>query len=195
MYAVVQQGGHQYRVAPGDRLMVDQLDAPVGSVVALAPVLLVQDDSRFQAGAPAVEGARVAARVVAHRFAKKIRVFTFKPKKRHRRTQGYRSHVTELQIEALLAAGEPLPVNGAAATETAPAPARRPRARRAAAGAAAPEVEQEAVPAAAAAAEPDAAAAAEPAADAAAARPARRRTRRPAAEPQGEAGDAQPEET
>jgi large subunit ribosomal protein L21 len=183
MYAIVQQGGHQYRVAPGDRLVVEQLDAPVGSVVALAPVLLVQDDSRFAAGAPAVEGARVAARVVAHRFAKKIRVFTFKAKKRHRRTQGYRSHITELRIEALLAAGEPLPRSAAATPEAAPAPAPRPRTRRPAAVAV-----EEAAPAAGAASEPQTGIAAEPAAEA---RPARRRTRRAAAEPEDQAGGSE----
>jgi large subunit ribosomal protein L21 len=110
MYAIVQQGGHQYRVSPGDRLVVDRLDAEIGSVVALEPVLLLQGEAgEATLGSPVVDGARVAAVVVAHAKGRKLRVFKYKPKKRYRRTHGHRSHLTELRIEALLAAGEPLP--------------------------------------------------------------------------------------
>lgn len=118
MYAIVQQGGHQYRVSPGDRLVVDRLEAEVGSVIALEPVLLLQGESGDATlGAPAVDGARVAAVIVAHTKGRKLRVFKYKPKKRYRRTQGHRSLLTELRIEALLAAGEPLPKAAAAAPE------------------------------------------------------------------------------
>ena len=148
MYAIVQQGGHQYRVTPGDRLLVDQLDAPVGSMVALEPVLLVQDDGGASVGTPTVEGARIAALVVSHRLGGKIRVFKYKPKKRYRRTHGHRSRLTELRIEALLGAGDPLPAppDEAAAeaelAEAAPAeekPAKTRRAPRRKAEAEAPE--------------------------------------------------------
>ena len=120
MYAIVQQGGHQYRVTPGDRLLVDQLDAPVGSMVALEPVLLVQDDDGARVGTPTVEGARIAALVVSHRLGGKIRVFKYKPKKRYRRTHGHRSRLTELRVEALVAAGDPLPEPPEAAPAAAP---------------------------------------------------------------------------
>jgi large subunit ribosomal protein L21 len=109
MYAILQQSGHQYRVSPGDRLVVDRLAAEVGSMVALEPVVLVAGDDGTQVGTPVVDGARVAAVVVSHRKGAKIRVFKYKPKKRYRRTHGHRSHLTELRIEAVLAAGEPLP--------------------------------------------------------------------------------------
>lgn len=110
MYAILQQSGHQYRVSPGDRLLVDRLTAEVGTVVALEPVVLVQgDEGSPQVGTPTVEGARVAAVVVSHRKGGKIRVFKYKPKKHYRRTHGHRSLLTELRVEALLAAGDPLP--------------------------------------------------------------------------------------
>jgi large subunit ribosomal protein L21 len=128
MYAIVEQGGHQYRIAPGDRLVVDRLSAEVGSVVALQPVLFLEDGDSAVVGTPAVEGARVAALVVAHRLGNKLRVFKYKPKKRHRRTHGHRSRITELRIEALLAKGEPLP-EAPVAAEKAPAPARPARRR------------------------------------------------------------------
>jgi large subunit ribosomal protein L21 len=122
MYAIVQQGGHQYRVAPGDRLLVDQLTAEVGDVVALAPVLVVQNDAGTTVGTPVVDGARVAAVVVAHRRGTKLRVFKYKPKKRYRRTRGHRSRLTELRIEALLDKGQPLPKAAAAPATKEPSP-------------------------------------------------------------------------
>jgi large subunit ribosomal protein L21 len=154
MYAILQQSGHQYRVSPGDRLVIDRLTAEVGSVIALEPVVLVQNDDGTQVGTPVVEGARVAAVVVSHRKGAKIRVFKFKAKKRYRRTHGHRSLLTELRVEAVLAAGEPLPK--AKVTEAKPdaAPAKRSRARSKTAAAEAPAavVETDEAPAAAAAA-------------------------------------------
>lgn len=155
MYAILQQSGHQYRVSPGDRLVVDRLAAEVGSVVALEPVVLVAGDDGTQIGSPVVDGVRVAAVVVSHRKGAKIRVFKYKPKKRYRRTHGHRSHLTELRVEAVLAAGEPLPEPKPAAEKPAPkakakaeAPAAekpsRSRARAKAPEAEAPAAEEEA---------------------------------------------------
>lgn len=143
MYAILQQSGHQYRVSPGDRLLVDRLSAEVGSVVALEPVVLVQNDDGTQVGTPVVDGARVAAVVVSHRKGAKLRVFKFKPKKHYRRTHGHRSLLTELRVEALLAAGEPLPAAPApAAKAEVPAPATaRTRSRAKAQPVAEPEAE------------------------------------------------------
>lgn len=149
VYAVVRHGGHQYRVTPGDRLLVDRLPAEVGAVVGLEPVILLADADGVAVDAASLEGIRIAATVAGHRRGKKIRVFTFKPKKRHRRTLGFRADLTELVVDRFLAKGEPLPepveiaepeveeVQPAAAEEVVepatagPAPARRraPRAR------------------------------------------------------------------
>jgi large subunit ribosomal protein L21 len=123
MYAILEQGGHQYRVSPGDRLVIDRLDAEVGEVIALEPVLVVSDGAATTLGSPQVEGARVAAVVVGHTKGRKLRVFKYKPKKRYRRTMGHRSLLTELRIEALLAKGDPLPKRPDAARKSAPAPA------------------------------------------------------------------------
>lgn len=104
MYAILKHGGHQYRVAAGDRLLVDRLTAEVGARVTLEPVLLVADGDSAEVGAGTVASARVIATVVAHRRGRKLRVFTYKPKKRHRRTLGYRSQLTELVIEEVASA-------------------------------------------------------------------------------------------
>jgi len=133
MYAILQQSGHQYRVSPGDRLVVDRLEAEVGSVVALEPVVLVQGDGGTQVGTPVVDGVRVAAVVVAHSKGGKIRVFKYKPKKHYRRTHGHRSLLTELRVEAVLAKGEKLPepkvVEPKPAAEAKPAAKSRGRTR------------------------------------------------------------------
>ena len=105
MYAILKHGGHQYRVSPGDRLLVDRLVADVGSRVTLEPVLLVADGDAADVGAGAAAGAQVTATVVAHRRGRKLRVFTYKPKKRRRRTLGYRSQLTELLIEEVSSPG------------------------------------------------------------------------------------------
>ncbi|MGH7685718.1 MAG: 50S ribosomal protein L21 [Candidatus Dormibacteria bacterium] len=104
MYAILKHGGHQYRVAAGDRLLVDRLAVEIGSKVTLEPVLFVADGDKAEVGAGAVAGAKVVATVVAHRRGRKLRVFTFKPKKRHRRTLGHRSELTELVVEEVATA-------------------------------------------------------------------------------------------
>ena len=165
MYAIVQQGGHQYRLPPGDLVLVDRLPAEVGSMITLEPVLLLGDTDGSSSGPDAARGARVAAVVIGHRLGRKLRVFKYKPKKRYRRTHGHRSRYTELRVEALLAAGEPLPTpkpvveKAAAAASDEEAPRRRRAARPApevaapaepvsstpeAAGTAGPEVDEEA---------------------------------------------------
>jgi large subunit ribosomal protein L21 len=109
LYAVVRHGGHQYRVRPGDRLLVDRIPSEVGSVVGLEPVLLLADSDGVQVETAILEGVRIAATVAGHRRGRKLRVFTFKPKKRHRRTLGFRAELTELVVDRFLAKGEPLP--------------------------------------------------------------------------------------
>ena len=151
MYAIVQQGGHQYRLAPGDRFLVDRMAAEVGSMITLEPVLLLGDADGPTSGLEAAKGARVAAVVVGHRLGRKLRVFKYKPKKRYRRTHGHRSRLTELRVEALLTAGQPLPTL-APPVEAAPAPAEEAPApkRRRAPKAAAPAAAEPEAPAAAA---------------------------------------------
>lgn len=120
MYAILSHGGRQYRVSAGDRLVVDRLDAPVGSVVALEPVLLTGGDGKTALGKD-LDGLRVAVTVVAHRRGEKLRIFKYKAKKRSRKMAGYRSDLTELRVESILAKGAALP----SAT-----PAAEPRPRR-----------------------------------------------------------------
>ncbi len=102
MYAILKLGGHQYRVTSGDRLLIDRIPAEVGATITLEHVLLVGDDAGSESSTEKLADTRVTATVVAHRRGKKLRVFTYKPKKRRRRTLGHRSQLTELRVEDVL---------------------------------------------------------------------------------------------
>jgi len=99
MYAVVSTGGKQYKVAPGDRLRVEKIEAGVGDTVELDQVRLISDDSGMVLDADALSSAKVLARVVDQDRHKKIRVFKYKRRKNYRRTRGHRQDYTELQIQ------------------------------------------------------------------------------------------------
>lgn len=99
--AVVVSGGKQYRVAPGDRILVDRLAAEPGSSVKLDRVLLVHDGSDIKVGAPAVDGIDVDARVLAHSRGPRIETLRYKSKKRVRVHRGGRADYTALEILAV----------------------------------------------------------------------------------------------
>ena len=99
--AVVVSGGKQYRVAPGDRILVDRIAAEPGSSVKLGRVLLLSDQSGVKVGNPAVDGLDVDAKVIAHRRGPRIESIRYKSKKRVRVHRGGRAHLTALEIIAV----------------------------------------------------------------------------------------------
>ena len=101
MYAIVKTGGKQYKVAQGDVLFVEKLEANEGDVVTLDQVLAVAGENGLTVGAPVVEGATVTAKVVAQGKAKKVIVYKYKAKKDYRRKQGHRQPYTKLVIESI----------------------------------------------------------------------------------------------
>ncbi|HEU5393773.1 MAG TPA: 50S ribosomal protein L21 [Candidatus Methylomirabilis sp.] len=98
MYAVLETGGKQYRVSPGDLLTVERLGGEPGSPVRFERVLLVAEEDRVTVGTPTVPGASVAGEVVRQGRARKIIVFKFKRRKKYRRTQGHRQAQTIVRI-------------------------------------------------------------------------------------------------
>lgn len=103
MYAVIQTGGKQYRVAEGDRLRVEKLAAEAGEHVELDRVLLVADGEDVTFGKPFIEGGKVTATVQAHGRAKKVKIIKFRRRKHHLKRQGHRQWFTELRITGITA--------------------------------------------------------------------------------------------
>jgi large subunit ribosomal protein L21 len=99
--AVIVSGGKQYRVAPGDKVLVDRLAAEPGSSVKLDRVLLVHDGSEINVGAPAISGMVVDAKVLAHSRGPRIETLRYKSKKRVRVHRGGRADYTALEILAI----------------------------------------------------------------------------------------------
>jgi large subunit ribosomal protein L21 len=96
--AVVVSGGKQYRVAPGDRILVDRLTAEPGSSLRLGRVLLFNDGKEIKIGAPVIDGIDVEAKVLAHRKGPRIESIRYKSKKRVRVHRGGRADLTALEI-------------------------------------------------------------------------------------------------
>ena len=101
MYAVFTTGGKQYRVAPGDVIFVEKLDAEVESTVEFDQVLAVSKDEGTVVGAPTVEGAKVEAKVLRNGKAKKITVFTYRPKKDSKRKMASGAVVQRFDVHAI----------------------------------------------------------------------------------------------
>ena len=97
MYAIVSTGGKQYKVAKGDVIDVEKLDAQPGDKVEL-DVLMLNDGENTVVDAAALEGKKVVAEVVEQFKGKKQIVFKFMKRKRYHRTKGHRQNLTKLQV-------------------------------------------------------------------------------------------------
>lgn len=103
MYAVIETGGKQYRVAPGDVVRVETLAGEVGSEVEFGRVLAVVNDSNEVTAGAAVADARVKGTIAGHGRGDKVIVFKFKRKKQYKRTIGHRQNYTEVKVSEVLA--------------------------------------------------------------------------------------------
>lgn len=101
MYAIIETGGKQYRVAEGVTVDVEKLDVDEGGQVTLDRVVLLQKDGEVRVGTPYVESVRVVGRVVKQGKGPKIRGMVYKPKKAYRRRFGHRQPFTRVRIEAI----------------------------------------------------------------------------------------------
>lgn len=98
MYAVFQTGGKQYRVEKGDVVFVEKLETEEGKKVSFKEVLVLETEKGLQVGAPFIKDAEVEAKVLKTGKGKKVRVFTYRPKKDSKRTMGHRQPYTKLEI-------------------------------------------------------------------------------------------------
>ena len=101
MYAIIESCGKQYKVAQGDVVFFEKLDAEIDKKVTFDNVVLVSDGEKIEIGNPYVKGFKVEGKVLAHGKGKKIIVFKYKPKKNYRRKQGHRQPYTKVEITAI----------------------------------------------------------------------------------------------
>lgn len=100
MYAVIETGGKQYRVAPGDIIDIERLPGTEDDIV-FDRVLMVADDDGVQVGTPVVEGAQVKGLRLAERRGRKVTVFKFKKRKQYRRKVGHRQNLLRVRIQGI----------------------------------------------------------------------------------------------
>ena len=106
MYAIIESCGKQYKVAEGDVVFFEKLDAEEGKKVTFDKVILVSEEGKVQIGNPYVKGVKVEGKVVSHGKGKKIIVFKMKPKKNYRRKQGHRQPYTKVEITGIKTAAK-----------------------------------------------------------------------------------------
>jgi large subunit ribosomal protein L21 len=102
MYAVIETGGKQYRVAPGQSVQVETIVGEPGQQVEFNRVLAIMDGDNVKAGS-AVSGARVLGTIKAQDRGDKTLVFKFKRKKQYKRTIGHRQNFTRVEVSEILA--------------------------------------------------------------------------------------------
>ena len=100
-YAVINTGGKQHKVAVGDRIKVEKIEAGIGDPVTFDQVLALHTSGSIQIGKPVLKGARVIGRVVAQDKAKKVLIFKKKKRKQYRRTRGHRQPYTAVVVEEI----------------------------------------------------------------------------------------------
>jgi large subunit ribosomal protein L21 len=103
MYAVVETGGKQYKVSPGDTIEVDRLPDKPGEPMEFERVLFYSDGGDVRCGTPTLGDVRVIGSVVTHKRGAKIVVQTYKRRKGYRRKKGHRQELTEVRISRIVA--------------------------------------------------------------------------------------------
>jgi large subunit ribosomal protein L21 len=103
MYAIFEDGSHQFRVSEGDRIVVDRREGEPGSELIFPNVLLIAGDGTPTIGRPMIEGARVVAEIVNQFRDKKIIIQKFRRRKNMRRRKGHRQPYTTVRITGVVA--------------------------------------------------------------------------------------------
>jgi large subunit ribosomal protein L21 len=101
MYAIIRERNRQHRVTEGTQIVVDKMNADVGSRVEIADVLLAAEGDDVAVGTPKLANVHVTAEVVGHGRAPKVRIFHFRRRKDSRTLKGYRRPYTLLKIVAI----------------------------------------------------------------------------------------------
>ena len=103
MYAVINTGGKQYKVAPGDVLRVETLDAKKGDMIEIKDVYMIADGDTVSVGKPTLATAKVTAEVMGDGRGEKILIFKHRRRKGYRRTNGHRQNFTSIKVKEIIA--------------------------------------------------------------------------------------------
>ncbi len=101
MYAIIEEGGSQYRVEEGQEVVIDYRDIPVGESIQFTKVLAYRDDEGLRVGQPALESAQVTGEVLQVEQGPKLRVGKFRRRKNSRRRTGHRQLHTRVRIDKI----------------------------------------------------------------------------------------------
>jgi large subunit ribosomal protein L21 len=101
MYAVIESGGKQHRVEPGEVLRLEKLDVTEGETVNFDNVMMIGEGENIQIGTPFVNGGAVTAEVVSHGRGDKITIIKMRRRKHYRRQAGHRQYFTEVKIKEI----------------------------------------------------------------------------------------------
>ncbi len=101
MYAIIENGGKQYRITQGQKVRLEKLPGNTDDLVSLGQVLAIEDGERLLVGAPYIQGASVSGKIVAQGKARKVTVFKYKRRKDTKKKKGHRQSYTELLVEKI----------------------------------------------------------------------------------------------
>ncbi len=101
MYAIIENGGKQYRITQGQKVRLEKLPGNADDLVSLGQVLAIEDGERLLVGAPYIQGASISGKIVAQGKARKVTVFKYKRRKDTKKKKGHRQSYTELLIEKI----------------------------------------------------------------------------------------------
>ena len=98
MYAVIESGGKQHRVEPGEVLQLEKLDIAEGETIDFDKIMMIGEGEKIAIGTPYVEGGKVTAEVLGHGRGDKVTIIKMRRRKHYRRQAGHRQHFTEVKI-------------------------------------------------------------------------------------------------
>lgn len=99
MFSIIQTGGKQYIVKPGDKIQVETLPGEAGSTITFDQVLMTGDSKSYQLGKPFLAGVTVTGKILKQGRGKKIHILKYKAKSKYRRKAGHRQAYTEIEIQ------------------------------------------------------------------------------------------------
>lgn len=101
MYAIIQTGGKQYKISPGDTIRVEKIEGQAGDLVEIKNVLLYAEGEKILAGDPLLPNVRIVGEIMGQRRAKKVIVFKMKRRKGYAKRQGHRQFFTTMKIKEI----------------------------------------------------------------------------------------------